>query len=74
MKRQRVVRVLIVSDDRLLRDCLSERLEREEGLRMLPGCSGSELILRLKTGKPDVILVDQDSILALRHATQSRPA
>jgi DNA-binding NarL/FixJ family response regulator len=62
LKRPRVARVLIVSDDRLLRDCVSERLEREEGLRMLPGCAGSELIPRLKTGKPDVILVDQDAV------------
>src|SRR5204863_8918879 len=62
MKRPRIVRILIVSDDRLLRDCLAERLDREEGLRSMPGCAGTELPLRLKTSRPDVLPVDQDSV------------
>lgn len=59
---RRPIAVLICSDDRLLRECLAERLEREEGLRILPGCSGTELPGRLKNGRPYLLLVDADSV------------
>jgi DNA-binding NarL/FixJ family response regulator len=62
VKRRRAVRILLVSDDRLLRDCLAERLAREEGLKILPGCSASELMAKLKSAKADVILIDSDAV------------
>ncbi len=50
-------KILIVEDEEPLRFLYEEEL-REEGYEVLPACNGKEALLRLETGKPDLIVLD----------------
>ncbi len=50
-------KILIVEDERSLRSLYEEEL-KEEGYEVLTACNGKEALLQLKSGKPDLIVLD----------------
>ena len=52
-----MVKLLLVEDDVMLRDLVSRRLERE-GYQVVTASNGAEAIVRLRTVRPDLILMD----------------
>lgn len=63
MKKRSGIHVLIASENRILQECLVDRLSREQGFSVLPVVAGaSELLLQLKRRKPDLVLLDVDAL------------
>jgi two-component system, cell cycle response regulator DivK len=52
-----MIKLLLVEDDVMLRDLVSRRLERE-GYQVMTASNGAEAIVRLRTVRPDLILMD----------------
>jgi len=51
-------KILIVEDDKFLRDLLSARLRKEEDLEVFVAEDGEEGLRKIKEEKPDLVLLD----------------
>lgn len=62
MRRARRVAVLIASNNRLFRECLADRIERERRFTVGGVADAADLAAQLKRVKPDLLLFDADAL------------
>lgn len=72
------IRVLLIEDNRLLREGLSAMLREQPDISVEPASGNSDAVLKGKRLKPDVVLLDvglrsQSSLRVLKLITKSRP-
>jgi DNA-binding NarL/FixJ family response regulator len=82
MPRAKIIRVLVVDDNRKVRQGLRMRLEHAGNIWVGEAASGEEAVRRARTDRPDVIIMDlhmprmdglEAMCLILEAATQKRP-
>jgi DNA-binding NarL/FixJ family response regulator len=62
MKPRRRITVLVASQNALFRECLNDRIARDNRFRVLPATSAADLFPQVKASCPDLLLFDVDEL------------
>jgi len=62
VKPRRRITVLVASENSLFRECLNDRIGRDNRFRVVPMASTADLLSQVKTCRPELVLFDADDL------------